>query len=530
MGIPLYFHKITNHFKNVVRPQKPNRCDRLFIDFNGIVHNCARTVKENAAPNLPKEAFEEALLDEVLRYTEEVCDYATPRKLVCICVDGVAPLSKIQQQRKRRYLSSWMKEKLKEEGYPWDTNAISPGTPFMHKLNTKLHAFADKHAQNKSKKKRAYNVHISDSSERGEGEHKIYEYIRANEATKETVDVVYGLDADLIMLSLICTRTRKFLMREPQNFSSVPNPTNSPFLWFDVDACREKVLQFYDSQIDIESYVFLCTLIGNDFLPNLTYLTIHNSGIDTIMNAYKQVLQLKTGPVVFREDDGLFRVNYNTLTLLLDQLKLMEDVECKQLHSTYYKKTMILNTHKLKIENYGVMNKNMKAKNMFASSNWRLYYYTHLFDMNQYKDTLITDCCRQYVQGLEWIVTYYLNKTRTPSDWCYTFNYSPTILDLYNYMEVNKKDLGNCTIDPAYGGTAHIDENIQLMLIMPLSSVEVLPQTLQRIITSDIRVRHYYPTEFGIETYMKKKLHECYPILPEICVNDLHVAHLNTIS
>ena len=528
MGIPMYFHKITNHFKNVVGPHKPSkRCDRLFLDFNGIVHNCARDVKQSVAPNAPVEVFEDALLDAVISYTEKVCAYANPKSLVCICVDGVAPLAKIMQQRKRRYLSGWMKGRLKEDGYAWDTNAISPGTPFMHKLSAKLHAFARQHA---SSKPRSYKIHVSDSSERGEGEHKIYEYIRTHEAPKGIVDVIYGLDADLIMLSLLCTRTRKFLMREPQNFSSVPNPSNAPFLWFDVDACREKVLEFYEFKINIESYVFLCTMIGNDFLPNLTYLTIHNSGIDHIMDAYKQALKLESGPIVFCDEDGLYKVNHITLSILLDALKLMEDVECKQLHATYYKKTMILNTNKLKIENYGVLNKNLRTKNMFDSCNWRMYYYAHLFDMNQYKDTLITDCCRQYVQGLEWVVSYYMNKNTPQSNWYYMFNYSQTILDLYNYVEVNKKELGNSVLETEIHGMAQIDENIQLMLIMPLSSIEVLPQKLQDIMTSDLNVRHYYPIEFKIETYLKTKLHECYPILPHICVNDLHVAYLNTIS
>ena len=94
----MYFHKITNHFKNVVGPHKPSkRCDRLFLDFNGIVHNCARDVKQSVALNAPVEVFEDALLDAVISYTEKVCAYANTKSLFCICVDGVAPLAKIMQ-------------------------------------------------------------------------------------------------------------------------------------------------------------------------------------------------------------------------------------------------------------------------------------------------------------------------------------------------------------------------------------------------------------------------------------------------
>ena len=43
---------------------------------------------------------------------------------------------------------------------------------------------------------------ISDSSIRGEGEHKIMEYLK-NNFYENDINIVYGLDADLIHLSLI---------------------------------------------------------------------------------------------------------------------------------------------------------------------------------------------------------------------------------------------------------------------------------------------------------------------------------------
>lgn len=514
MGIPLYFHKITNHFKNVVSPQKPKRCDRLFLDFNGVVHNCARDIRASAtATGVTQDEFETLLINDIIAYTETLREFARPKHLLCICIDGVAPLSKIQQQRKRRYLSAWMKSKVKEDGYAWDTNAISPGTPFMHKLNAALKKFVDE--KNDQPHQRGPHFHLSDSTERGEGEHKIFDLVQKLSYKEDYVDVIYGLDADLIMLSMLCTRTKKYLMREPQNFSSVSNPTNAPFLWFDVDVCRTKVLEYYEQGVDIESYVILCVLIGNDFLPNLTYLTIFNGGIDAIMTAYKQVVSTGCGPIVYREENDVYVLNMNTLSLLLNELKSMEDDECKKLHDKYHKKTMVLHTHKLKIENYGITHKNMSTKNMFVSSNWRFNYYTNLFDMNIYKDSVITDSCCQYIHGLLWMVEYYLNK-RAASNWCYMFNYSPTILDLYNYLEVNKKQLGNATMGLINSEGSLIDEDTQLLMIMPIGSIGVLPPKLRKLVSTDMLVRHFYPNTFKIETYLKTKLHECYPILPQL--------------
>ena len=137
MGIPSYFHKITNHYKNIISPHS-QKCNRLFLDFNGIIHNVFQNIRKSVDPTISKDAFEMLLNEKVIEYTEFIINYVNPKDLVYICIDGVAPLPKIQQQRKRRYISAWMKTQCKEDGYQWDSNAISPGTEFMKKLNIDL--------------------------------------------------------------------------------------------------------------------------------------------------------------------------------------------------------------------------------------------------------------------------------------------------------------------------------------------------------------------------------------------------------
>ena len=61
---------------------------------------------------------------------------------------------------------------------------------------------------------------ISTSVEHGEGEHKIFQYIRDNQEKHSKETVVYGLDADLIMLSINHLRfcPNIYLYRETPHF------------------------------------------------------------------------------------------------------------------------------------------------------------------------------------------------------------------------------------------------------------------------------------------------------------------------
>ena len=100
----------------------------------------------------------------------------------------------------------------------WNTTAITPGTKFMYELNEAVSKAFD---SKKTIKMELENIIVSGSNKVGEGEHKIYDYIRINpkKHSNETC-VIYGLDADLIMLSLnhlpVCPNI--YLFRETPHF------------------------------------------------------------------------------------------------------------------------------------------------------------------------------------------------------------------------------------------------------------------------------------------------------------------------
>ena len=129
-------------------------------------------------------------------------NFVNPKQNCIIAFDGVAPLAKLNQQRIRRFKSSYestIKNSITQvtNTTTWNRSCITPGTSFMKKLALKIETLKFNNNINN------LNIITSTSNEEGEGEHKIFDYIRNNIDEHNKHDtVIYGLDADLIMLSL----------------------------------------------------------------------------------------------------------------------------------------------------------------------------------------------------------------------------------------------------------------------------------------------------------------------------------------
>ena len=187
MGIPQYFGFLMKQYNNIII-QNLNICDRLFLDLNCAIHGCVSRVLEELLKkgvDHDKDFIEEQIIENVYNYILFLVSIAKPQHLLYIAIDGVAPRAKMNQQRIRRYKSAKdkvylnsLKDTYKREYIYWDTNAITPGTAFMEKLNTYI---ADHLRHEKSLNNIKYI--FSDSNEPGEGEHKMFDYIKKSDST-----------------------------------------------------------------------------------------------------------------------------------------------------------------------------------------------------------------------------------------------------------------------------------------------------------------------------------------------------------
>ena len=263
----------------------------LYMDCNSIIYDSFYGMTdEEKNNNIAKD-----LIQKVIIKIEEYITIVNPSDTVIIAFDGVAPMAKLDQQRTRRY-KSWFQSKITNTLFnkneeKWSTASITPGTDFMKKLNLEITSHFKKHQSN-------INIIVSATDIAGEGEHKIFQYIRDHkDAHAEANTVIYGLDADLIMLSInhlpICNHL--YLFRETPEFIKSISADLEPEQNYMLDIPRLAKNIVADMMGDIyvtqelhdgrlRDYIFLCFFLGNDFLPHFPSLNIRTGGIDKILD------------------------------------------------------------------------------------------------------------------------------------------------------------------------------------------------------------------------------------------------------
>ena len=123
--------------------------DNLYLDLNGIVHNCIHGNDQKRHERVSSLSDFEEVWVNIMRAIDELVHTVKPRHLLFLAVDGVAPRAKMNQQRARRFRSAKdavaLRESIIAQGKDapelFDSNAISPGTDFMMQLNQQLAFF-----------------------------------------------------------------------------------------------------------------------------------------------------------------------------------------------------------------------------------------------------------------------------------------------------------------------------------------------------------------------------------------------------
>ncbi len=534
MGIPYLFYNIVKTNAHVVRNNLPRKPARLFLDFNSIIHMCSAAVVSSLQTQISTESLHLKIFQQITDHVMlNILRHSQPTKCLYIAIDGVAPLAKIQQQRRRRYLTAYRNDLIRKykqaNNIPcidWDSNIITPGTDFMKSIDRYLVEYFET-------KGLPFKVIISGSSEHGEGEHKMIQFIKQNKLeTADDYDVIYGLDADLIMLSLACNQEQIFLMRESSVFEDIVDNT-ATFKYLDISSLRKVVANDFMATSELSfmrDYVALCFLLGNDFVPGLSFLKIRSGGIKILVECYKTVYATIKEQLVL-EANNKYSLNASFLMGLLEQLSIIEKTEMVKVHNDWVDAKPQYNSAKFSkldnyinsLENYPLTSptKNKLKKDLAPMhAKWQSMYYQVLFDTHD--SAVIQSLTSSYINGLDWILQYYMNH-QSDNSWYFEYAYAPTASDLYMTMFTMEQRQDRKDID-----VTPLNESIQLLLVIPPSSFQVLPTTIKSL-TTHSKLLYMFPIKFELHTYLRHYLWECAPILPSINVSKI-VKMVNSIS
>lgn len=197
----------------------------------------------------------------------------------------------------------------------------------MYRLSVALQKYLVERANNSDDWKDLTLI-FSDAFVPGEGEHKILDFIRSQRAQPgydpNMRHCIYGADADLIMLGLATHEPNFYVLREAfftarekichkcketghLSYECGADYTKDKtrlskaveFQFVKIAVVREYLqLEFKDIRLPFEfdferivdDFVFMCFLVGNDFLPHLPSLQIREGALDAILVIYKNLL------------------------------------------------------------------------------------------------------------------------------------------------------------------------------------------------------------------------------------------------
>lgn len=521
MGIPSYFSHVMRNYSSVKKWKKVHT-DYLFMDCNSIIYQTIYYLRSIGSSLEPKHIYE-IIYKSILQHIYLV----SPKIHTYVAFDGIAPFAKMKQQRERRFRSKMIEHietkivqqnqinaKNTTSSITFDTSCITPGTEFMNNLSIYLIQKFDTHKT----------IHLSTSIESGEGEHKLFHILRNDiKLHKNTHIYIYGLDADLIILSLKHIHLAKItLYREKlKKNNDIINPLNIFTSYYDIIDIKSLAYDIQNQLSNfsnepylsrIQDYIFLSFFLGNDFMPHNPILPIRTFGIKELIRVYREVISVDPMKYLICNYRIQWLHVYEMVNILVRREKEFLQKECEH----FIKESMKTYTlTKDTMDKMPLMCNDIMYYIDINMVGWKQRYYKYLFKIEPTKET-IRNICMQYIKGLHWCFSYYTTGN-IDNTWIYEYNYPPLFSDIIKYIPKSNdfmfKDLEN---------KPHSND-FQLSYVIPYSSYSLLPKPLYTKMKEYINV-------YGINTELNSYelqwdfcsyLWESHPILPKMNVEKM---------
>jgi 5'-3' exoribonuclease 1 len=613
------FRWLTDQYPNIINDRLEEgisddvEVDNFYLDMNGIIHPCTHGNNDSELVFLD----ETAMFKKIFLYVDRLYKMIQPTKVFYLAVDGVAPRAKMNQQRSRRFRSAKEAEDLAAQLVArdqfngkdvaptdkkrFDSNCITPGTDFMLKLSLALQKWVEFKMKTDPFWMNGATVIVTGPDVPGEGEHKVMDFLRLEKGKYEAGEktdlygpgwthVLYGLDADLIMLGLVSHENNFMLLREKMSVVMAGRGRNKyrkkkdmmeynryDFELLEIASLRKLLaIQFrkfsdevsgYSLERIVDDFIFMCMMVGNDFLPHSPHLEIDGGAISLMMTNYIDLLPEWKGYLTDRE-----KIHPERFEQFVYNLALYEEEHFKRRGNSESEPGWKLATENEEDEhdfygtNYGgrptppaavaanvpgnlpppsvlVESKSSSGEEIAdgdsvegtagnrafrrkhpdsqARSYRDFYYETKMNWPLQDRDRTLFQRrahVRDYLEGLHWNLNYYHNGCAS-WDWYFPHMYSPLATDLVNlnefYDEFDDQDSEFKTFP--FGETTPFPSLAQLLSVLPPQSADLLPDALSELMLSPASpLITNYPPNFTSDPNGKRQAWEAVVQIPFI--------------
>lgn len=229
----------------------------------------------------------------------------------------------------------------------------------------------------------------------------------------------------------------------------------------------------------VDDFVFMCMLVGNDFIPNLPHLDIAEGAINLMFRIYKDMLPGWGGYITQRH-----RVHPDRLESFLARIAQSE--------SQYFE-------HRAFSDDVPE----------YKSPAYRRQYYLqkYRFDVESEEGPAQLDRLRRiYMEGLHWVLQYYHNGVSS-WNWFYPDFYAVLASDMRNLRQIRVAFEKGTPFKPLS----------QLMAVLPPESAQFLPMPMQDLMTNpNSPVVDFYPSDFVTDPNGKRNAWEAVVVVPFI--------------
>ena len=542
MGIPSYFSYIIKNHSNIIRNRRRLKVKftSLYMDCNSIIYDCVRKVENDTEPRPKGFDFEDSIIRNVITKIEKYVNEIAPTNILYIAFDGVAPFAKMEQQRIRRYKTGYLSAVAKGQIHfnkttdaddmpattSWNTSAITPGTQFMNTLSLNVKRYFIDSGRYFGVK----TLIVSGSDEPGEGEHKMFQYMRSNALKTETI-AVYGLDADLIMLSLFhCFACENiYIFRESPEFGRAALEDSfdrDELLYLDNRSLSNAILNEMgisetakDTRGRIYDYIFACFLLGNDFMPHFPALNIRTHGNYTILETYRKLFARYPDRRFISLESG--NIQWKWVKLFLQNLAneeprlILNEYESRhKMEKRFY----ATNTQEDRINAFENIPTIYRAEEHYiqpGEPGWENRYYNVAFHLEEKpaNNAFLDEVCNNYLEGLEWTFKYYTEGC-PHWRWKYNYHYPPLLVDLVKRIP----NFETAYIDENSGINKPFYPNTQLAYVIPPWNHNLLRDSRAPVLGKQFYVGI---NDLKFQWMFCKFFWESHALLPEIPLSEL---------